>query len=330
MPILTLEGLKSDLARGCFQPVYLFFGSEELQLREAVARLRAEATTPETRSFNYFEFSGQDADAAEIVKNANTFPMMSPRRLVLVTEVGALPAESLEKLIEYAASPQTKTVMVLVWVDVDRRTSFYKRMVECAGVIEFAKLKGPALERWATSYLAERGFHIAPTALGRLLDYAGSDLLSLANVMEKLVLYCGEEREIPLSAVDALVPASRQHGIFDLTAAMGKRDRRLALRLLGNLLEGGEPPLVILTMMARHFRQIIIAKELLARGRQSGEIRAAAQVPEFVMPELLRQARAIEADLARELFQRLAGIDRRFKSSRPDERMLLERLVCSL
>lgn len=330
MPILTYEGLKSDLAKGRLCPVYLLFGPEEHQLREAIVRIRDSSTVPETLAFNFAEFSGQDADAAMIVKSANTFPMMSRNRLVLVRDVGALPAEGLETLVEYAGNPQTKTVMILATAEIDRRTVFYRRMTECACVIEFAKLKGPALQRWAADFLAERGFRIAPTALGKLIDFAGSDLLSLANEMEKLILYCGKEREIPLSAVDALVPASRQHGIFDLTEALGRRDRKQALRLLGNLLEGGEPPLLILSMMARHFRQVIIAKELLTEGRQPSEIRFAAQVPEFALPALLKQARAIEADLARKMYQRLAGIDRSFKSTNPDERMLLEHLVCSL
>ncbi len=82
--------------------------------------------------------------------------------------------------------------------------------------------------------------------------------------------------------------------------------------------------------MARHFRQIIIAKELLQEGRPSYEIGRATQVPEFALQEFLKQVRAIELELARSMHQRLARIDRSFKSSSPDQRMLLEHLICVL
>ncbi|MBZ5496798.1 MAG: DNA polymerase III subunit delta [Acidobacteriia bacterium] len=330
MPTLTSDELDFDLDRGRFCPVYFFLGKEEYLLRTAISTLKAKAIAPEALAFNFVECSGRSTEGAKIVEEANTFPMMSPRRLVLVTDVDEMPAAGLEALAAYAGGPHEKTVLVLTAADFDRRTSFYKRMADCACVVEFAKLKEAALERWAGNFVSRRGYRIAPAALRRLVDLAGSDLLTLINEIEKLILYAGKEKEIQESAVDTLVPASREHGIFELTAALGRRDRKAALRLLGNLLEAGEAPLVIVSMMARHFRQILIAKELLAEGCGPREISRAAQVPEFILSDFLRQAKALEPEMARNMYQRLAHIDRSFKSSRPDERLLLEQLVCSL
>ncbi len=330
MPTLTVDEVESEICRGRPRPVYLLYGPEEFLLRRILSALRRHIVAPEALAFNFVECDGQAGDADAILEEARTFPMMSPRRLVIVTDVQKIPATGLERLAEYAAEPQEKTVLVLIAGEVDRRTVFYKRMLEHACVVEFAKLKGAALERWAENSLSRQGFRISPLALKKLVDLAGSDLMMLNNELDKLVLYTGKEEQIPDGAVDDLVHGSRQHGIFELTAAMGKRDRKLALRLLGNLLEAGEPPLVVLSVMARHFRQIIIAKELLQEGRQPFEIGRAAQVPEFALSEFLRQARAIEPDLARSMYQRLARMDRSFKSSSPDERMLLEHLICVL
>jgi DNA polymerase III subunit delta len=330
LPAQTFDQLEFEISRGKFCPIYLFLGQEEYLLRQAIVGLKEKAVPAEARSFNVIVCSARDAGADRIIAEANTYPMMSPRRLVLVTDIHELPPEELEAISAYAASPQVKTVLVLVAPEVDRRTSFYKRMSDLACVVEFAKLKGAGLERWAESQLSRRGYRIAPLALKKLVDFAGSDLLTLASEIEKLILYSGKEKQIQDSAVDLLVPASRQHGVFELTGAMGRRDRKTALRLLGNLLESGEPPLVLLTMMARHFRQVIIAKELLAEGRQAREIGRIAQVPEFALAEFLRQAQNFELDMARNLYQRLARMDRSFKSSSPDERMMMEQLICSL
>ena len=53
-------------------------------------------------------------------------------------------------------------------------------------------------------------------------------------------------------------------------------------------------------------------------------------VPEFALAEFLRQAQNIEPEMARKMYRQLARMDRSFKSTNPDERMLFEQLICSL
>jgi DNA polymerase-3 subunit delta len=330
LPTLTFDELEFDLDRGRLHPVYLLLGPEEYLLRLAISSLKAKAMPPEAQAFNLVQGSAREMPAAKIVHEANSFPLMFGRRLVLVSDINELPAAEQEILCAYLTFPQIKTVLVLTASEFDRRTAFYRRLAENAYVVELQKLKGAALERWAGNMISRRGYRIAPATLKKLIDLAGSDLLSLENEIEKIILFTGKEKQIQDATVDSLVPATRQHGVFDLTAAMGRRDRKAALRLLGNLLETGEPALVIVSMMARHFRQILIAKEMLAEGCQPKDIGRAAQVPDFVLSEFLRQAQTLDLELMRNMHERLARIDRSIKSSSPDERMLLEQLVCSL
>jgi DNA polymerase-3 subunit delta len=148
--------------------------------------------------------------------------------------------------------------------------------------------------------------------------------------LEKLILYAGKEKSISDGAIEDLVRASRQHGIFELIGALARRDRSGALRSLANLLSMGEHPLVVVAMIARHCRQILIAKEHLLQGGNEREIGAAAQIPPFLLDQFLRQARAADSAEVQRMYIQLAEIDRRLKSSSGDGRMLLERLICSL
>jgi DNA polymerase-3 subunit delta len=331
LPTLSFHELESEIRGGRFQPVYLFWGPEEYLLRHALSLIKQKVPAPGTESFNCSEYTAPDLDAAEIVKSANTFPMMSPRRLVLVEDLDQLSPAGQDGLVSYAESPQQKTVLVLNAGTIDRLAGFSKRIAEHAWVVQFGKLKGAELERWALTYLSRRGFRIASQALARLNDLAGSDLATLVGEIDKLCLYAGEQKEISEADILTLVQASRQHGIFELTTAMGKRDRKLALKLLGNLLESGESALYIVTMMARHFRQLIIARELIAQGRSQEEVSRALQMKnDYFLPELMRHAKTMDRETARTLYRHVAHIDRRFKSSSPDERLLLEHLICSL
>lgn len=330
LPTLTFDEFESEIMHGRFRPVYLLYGPEVYLLRRALSLLKEKVPDSKTQSFNLSEYSARDSGVEEIVKSANTFPMMSPRRLVLVTDIKLLPETGQQALAAYVDSPQEKTVLVLAGEEIDRRTGFYRRLLESVCVVEFEKLKGVALERWAATYISSKGNRIASSSLAKLVDLAGSDLFTLAGEIDKLCLYAGSQKEIKDQDISALVQASRQRGIFDLTGAMGRKDRKQALMLLGNLLEAGEPPLRVITMMARHFRHIIIAKELISEGRNLQDIGNALQSRGYVLQELMKHAKSIDLDAARELYRRLALIDRSLKSTNPDERMLLEHLVCSL
>ncbi len=329
MPVHTFEALQNDLARNRICAVYLLAGPEEYLLQHALLALKDKIVAPESQAFNLVECSAASTSAAGILHEVNSFPLMPGRRLVVVREVDALPADAQPELLAYIAAPQARTVLVLIG-NPDRRLTWYKRLLEHAVVVDCQKPKGAALESWTAGLLSRRGYHIGATALRKLVELAGSDLLSLENEIEKLIIYSGTEKQITEKTIGLLVPASRQQSIFDLTNALGRRDRVAALKLLGNLLETGEPPLRILTMMSRQFRQMLIAQELLAAGRPVHEIGRTCQVPEFVLNEFIRQVKATEPRMIRRMFQRLAKIDRSIKSSSPDDRLLLERWICSL
>jgi DNA polymerase-3 subunit delta len=111
---------------------------------------------------------------------------------------------------------------------------------------------------------------------------------------------------------------------------LGRKETQAALKLLANILETGEHPFVVVTMMARHFRQVLIAKELMVQRRSPRDVASAAQVPAFALDDFMRQVRLIEREDAERMYRKLAEVDFRFKSSTIDQRMILEELILSL
>ena len=341
---MSPEQLEREIGGKRFQPVYLFVGEEEYLRRRALILVREGSLTPEALAFNYAEFNAGSDAMSHILQVANTFPMMAPRRVVILYGLEALirppklgevnpEAPDQEALMDYIGDPQKRTVFVLVAEGLDKRTRLFKVMKEKACVVEFAKLKGPALESWAESTLRKRGYGITSAALKQLVDLGGANLQTLANEIEKLLLYCVNEKTISDSAVDKLVGRNRNFIIFELTNALGRRDRPGALRILGILLEDaraqGEKPIGIVAMMARHFRQVLIVKELQELGRDPREIGATIGIPPYYAANFLREARSIDRSRAEWMYLRLAEADLRFKSSGVDERMFLEKLICA-
>lgn len=328
MIIQTLEELEKDLKSAELRTVYLVLGPEQFQCRQAVDLLKGKALSPASLAFDYSEFCAGEDSIDEIIKSANTYPMLSKRRVALVTSAEKLADAEQETLLEALKNISPRSLLILLAEDLDHRKKLYRTIRETGCVAEFAKLKGFALERWAEAYVQREGYRISAVAMKKILDLAGADMLSLSTELEKLMLFSGKQKNIADSAIDDLVRGSRQHKIFDLIDAIGLRDRTSALRLLENLISGGEAPLAIVALMARHCRQVLIAKEYLQRKMDVREILARVQVLPFLLDKFMRQVRSADATAIREMYIRLADIDRRLKSSSADGRLLLEQVIC--
>jgi DNA polymerase-3 subunit delta len=327
MLLQTLEELERDLA-SAIRPVYLVLGPEEYLCDQALAILKNRIIKPDAADFDYSVFTAGDAHVAEILEAARIYPMLSPRRLVVVENTGKLKDAEAEKLLEGLSSISPRSTVILTAAELDKRKKFYKAFQKDFCLCEFPRLKGPALERWSETFVRKSGYRISSSALKRVVDVAGADMRTLASEFEKLMLYAGAEKNIPDAVIEDLVRASRQQSIFDLTNAVGRRDRTGSLRSLGNLLGMGEHPLVIVTMLARHCRQTLIAIEGLRERKNPRDIAAAAQIPPFAIDQFLSSARAVNPDTVRNMYTRLAEIDRQLKSSSLDGRALLEGLIC--
>ncbi len=142
---------------------------------------------------------------------------------------------------------------------------------------------------------------------------------------------------ITLGDVETQVLAAKQRSLYELTDAISQHDRAKALLLLHGLLnasDGAEDSAIgHLYMLARTFRQMLIILE--KNVRDSRAIWAALwqgfRMPPFAADDLIRQARRYRSrrDLTRAL-RLIARADLELRSSPPDKRLVLERLVLAL
>lgn len=330
MILQTLEALEKDLQSSQGRSYYLVLGPEQYLCREAVEIIKRKVLKPESAAFDYCAYSTQDTPIEKIFETANTFPMLSDRRLVLVTELEKLAQSEHEKLLRNLESLMPSSMLVLVAEELDHRKKLYKTIKDKGCIAEFPKMKGAILKRWVEGFVRKKGYRVSSATAEKIVDLAGSDLQSLAGELEKLFLFVGEGKQIGDAAVEDLVRTSRQHGIFELIDAIAMRDRAGALNSLNNLLEMGEYPLVIVSMMARHSRQVLIVKECIGRGMRPGEAGKAAQVPPFLLEKFIRQARNIDPGTVRRMHIGLSDIDKKIKSSSVDARIFLEVFISAL
>jgi DNA polymerase-3 subunit delta len=142
---------------------------------------------------------------------------------------------------------------------------------------------------------------------------------------------------ITLGDVETMVLAAKQRNLYELTDAISRRDRPQALALLHGLLnasDGGEDSAIgHLYMLARTFRQMLIILEKNVRDSRAiwSVLWQGFRMPPFAAEDLIRQARRYKSrtDLTRTL-RLIARADLEIRSSPPDKRLVLERLILAL
>ena len=318
------------------EPVYVLVSSEPLLIDRTLTALRDAAVPEAVRAFNYDVVDGKGGSAARVVAAAQTVPMMSARRMVLVREVGAMAAAELAGLLPYLDDPSPSTVLVATASKIDKRLKFFAT----AGKKKYIhELKPPRdVAGWVAKEATRRKVNIQRPAIARLVEVVGADLSRLSLSLEQLSLYAGG-RTIESDDVDDLVAETRERSVFELSDAIGAGDRHRALAAVAALSDQRQSAIGVVAMLARYMRQLALYRAGSRDGMGGGELARVLGVPPFVVDKLGRQARRYsDASLDRAIAA-LSETDRALKGEGQvqkalgralGERVLLGRLVDQL
>jgi DNA polymerase-3 subunit delta len=173
-------------------------------------------------------------------------------------------------------------------------------------------------------------------AARELVDALGGDLMLIANELEKLLLYAGEQKRVTLADVETMVLAAKQRSVFELTDAISARDRARALEILQAMLATGageEAAIGHLYLLAKTFRQMLVVAEKNVRDTRAlwQALWPGFRVPPFAAEDLLHQARRYKSrrDFTRAL-RLIARADLDLRSNPPSKRLVLEKLILDL
>lgn len=118
----------------------------------------------------------------------------------------------------------------------------------------------------ASKWARERGLTFETGALELLVQMAGDDTRQLESELEKIDLYLGERRRAGVATVRGLVSMSRAGVIWEIGNAIGARDLKRALELLGILVYQGQNPVgLLLAAIVPKVRSLLLVKDLLTR-----------------------------------------------------------------
>ena len=223
----------------------------------------------------------------------------------------------------------TKTVVIFVARDLDKRKKLTKALLDNCTVIDFPPVSDGEAKAWARQYLKQLKISTDDRALSEIVSLVGTDIQTLCSELDKLATAAAETKRIDVGLVDDLIGRSRELSNFDLTDYLIARNRRKALEILYRLLEDGSEPVMLIGLMASNYHRLALAKDLLTRKGKDAVFQQ-IRMPWRKQGEFLATLqRSSEADIARGI-QRIAAADLAIKTSQATPRLQLEMLVCEL
>ena len=347
----------AEAGTGKLRPGYVLAGDEIFLLDRCRAAVFKAFVPPDLRDFCLSDFDLTSTSIFEVLDRAQTPSLMAPFQVIFVRNVRQLYTRGAKKdefaaLDRYFKSPNPQAMLLFIAdflripadtrrMELDDKNRF-ERLTETlgahCGMVELARVSEEDAMRWATAKAQESGgLRLEADAARELVDALGADMMLVSSELEKLLLYTAGRGRITLGDVETMVLSAKQRTLYELTDAISARDKVRALALLQGLLNssdaGEDAAIGHLYMLARTFRQMLVILEKNVRDSRAiwQALWQGFRMPPFAADDLIRQARRYKSrrELTRAL-RLVARADLELRSSPPDKRLVLERLVYEL
>ena len=352
----TAEIEAAAAGAGMLRPGYVLAGDEIFLLDRCRAAVLKAFVPPDLRDFCLSDLDLTQTSIFEVLDRAQTPSLMAPFQVIFIRNVRQLYTRGAKKeefaaLDRYFQSPNPQALLLFIAdflripadtrrMDLDDKNRF-ERLTETlgahCGMVELARVNEEDAMRWTVAKAHEAGLQMETDAARELVDALGADMMLVSSELEKLLLYTAGRGRITLGDVETMVLSAKQRTLYELTDAISARDRVRALGLLQGLLNssdaGEDAAIGHLYMLARTFRQMLVILEKNVRDSRAiwQALWQGFRMPPFAADDLIRQARRYKSrrELTRAL-RLVARADLELRSSPPDKRLVLERLVYEL
>lgn len=309
--------------------LYLIFGKDSFRIREKLNQIKEK----------FIEKTGFDLDVEvfdesaflEQIKNAiESRGFFTIHKLLVfkdfVSQGNPQTQKDLAKLLD-----KIPDSIYLVFIEKEEKSKnpIWKKIKNKGKIWQFTPLNYYGTLDWIQKKTESKGGEIASDAIRTLAFFIGNDLWRLDSEIEKLITYKGRKK-ILIEDVEKLVKPEFSPGIFDLIDNIAIKNLSKSQIILKQLLDSGENPLYIHTMIVYQFRNLIKIKFLTSSGLKSFDIREKTRLHPFVVQKSLEQVENFSFESLKKIYSKLLDAEIAIKTGKIEPDLALELLVPAL
>jgi DNA polymerase-3 subunit delta len=327
--------------------LHILIGDDDFSIRQALEEIKKAIGDPAALMPNTTVLDGRQVTPQQLRAACDTVPFLAEKRLVIVE--GLLgrfeprgktgrkkPSRQPDQPEEYKTLAEgikqlpPFTELVLMDGRINDRNPLLRELMPQAKVKSFPLLKESQLRQWIERRVAAAAGTMSPQALALMVRFVGNDLWTMANEVDKLVLFTGGRR-IEEADVRAVVSYAQEANVFAMVDAIMEFRAGLAQELLQQLFKQGAAPAQLLVMLSRQARIIFLVKEMRDRGKSRGEIQnKLGLTSDFLLHKAWEQADKYSPSRLHEVYHKLLETDISIKTGKLDGELALDVLIAEL
>ncbi|MGD0779203.1 MAG: DNA polymerase III subunit delta [Dehalococcoidales bacterium] len=329
--------------------LHILIGEDDFSIHQALEEIKKSAGDPAALMPNTTVLEGARVTLEQLRAACETVPFLTDKRMVVVEGLFERfepkgrngkkksppqpdPMADYKPIADAIKNLPPFTELVLLGGSIKSTNPLLHELAAMSKIRTFPSLKGTQINQWVEKRVNSLGKGvISKKAVDLMVRLVGNDLWTMANEVDKLVLFTGG-RTIEEADVQAVVSSIQDASVFSMVDAIIESRVTLAQELLQQLFRQGMAPAQILVMLARQVRIIFQVKEMRDSGRSRGDIQSRLGLTsDFVLRKAWEQADKYSLTRIREVYHQLLEADIAIKTgkySSPD--LVIDILIAEL
>lgn len=279
----------------------------------------------------------------EIISDLETPSFGFEKKLIIAKNTGLFKKEGRKKikkddqsikakLLEYLKEnfEYIKDSVILVFVEEEAdKNELFDFITKNGIVCNFEYQKPAQIQARIKAITNAYKVNIDIPTLSYFIECCGTDMQDLINEIRKLIEYVGQGGTITKEDIDKLSIKKIESIIFDLTDSLGKKNTKVAIEVLRNLILAKEPVQKILITLYGHFKKLYLTK--LALKNNKDIIYALDLKPNqtFLVNKYKTQAGYFKISEIRRILKELCNLDYKYKIGLIDLEVGFESILCA-
>lgn len=320
-----MKSIQEDIKKQSWKNAYLLYG-EEAYLKQQYKQRLLKGLMPEEDTMNMSRYEGKGINVREVIDQGETMPFFAERRVILLEDTGFF-KNKCDELADYMKTLPEYLTMIFVETEVDKRSKMYKAVKAAGRVAEFTKQDEKSLMMWVLGLLKKEDKKITQRDMELFLTHTGTDMGNIRMEVQKLLDYTLGRQVITREDIEAVCTTQTTNKIFEMVRAVTEKNQKKALDLYYDLLTLKEPPMRILFLLAKQYRQLMLTKAMVLDGHGQNEISRQLGVPTFVVRNYIQCARQYELSQLKQAVEDFVEAEEAVKTGRLGDVLSVELLI---
>lgn len=272
------------------------------------------------------EYDMTVSSISDILDEASMISLFSSKKIIIGREFDTkkMNDNDLDYLKRYIDNINKDVYIVLIAKKIDARSKEYKIFKDSFKVIETDKNNDSDKDilKYIDSYILDKGYRIDRYNLEYLLSKLGNNIDNIKIELDKIFLYLDDDKEINKEVIDLLISDNIDNIIYEFTNAVLDKDYDTVMKMYSEFKIENIGYDYLLVSLDNVFRQALIIKILYNQGSSNSDIAKVIGKKEFYVKKMLERLYNYKEDELARMIDRLAIIDRDYKTGKSNIDML--------